>query len=549
MPRAPGPITPVDGGPSDASSWTSTARVVIDAAMGAPRGASAITGSDRRGSRTHQVARALDATAPGRGPACTARSTRTGARGDRCAARCSGVGYRSRSSAWRRSSRTTASRSGRRWSASSTRWRPSRTHFHPAMRRRRGMVERRRQRERATARHRGSARARGVTLRRVIDDIRPMDAGALDGPGGIGPVDRQRVHAASSTTSTSPTRRRGNLLNGAGGRDGGIRLRLPLPGCGCSAPAPARRPRRDARGTSSRATRRRRRAHPRPRSTTPRRRAAGGTDGSTTECYRHADAPSHWLSPDRYGRPPSTGAADLAGLRRPCASRRSRVYDQRSIGSCVAGPRVRGGILAHRGAATRQAPRSHSAGYRARRAMDPRTATPARSSRTASRCCAAALGSPGASSPNRFQRFELHGAASGPRARRPARRVRGAARARSRDGVLGARVRAPVVVGVRVTDQWDRLAGGPSRDPDATSPGSRGLPRGLLARGRSRRVRVRSSWSPWGTTRRRGSRRRGSRSRSAAELHAPRDPPCARGTSFRRRGGPEVRPDPRPAGR
>ena len=175
----PGPVTPVDGGPAvTPSSWTSTARVVITTLRWALPAARAITDLTVAEPGRTQVARALDAAAQATDRLHGAVDAYEARGGDRCAARAAVGGLQvalvgvaqvladngvALGTTLERIVDAVASiadalipacDADAGWSSAGD----------SANARLRAIAE--------------SARARGVTLRRVLDDLRPLDAGA-----------------------------------------------------------------------------------------------------------------------------------------------------------------------------------------------------------------------------------------------------------------------------------------------------------------------------------------------------------------------------------
>ena len=176
----PGPVTPVDGGPAvTPSSWTSTARVVITTLRWALPAARAITDLTVAEPGRTQVARALDAAAQATDRLHDAVDAYEARGGDRCAARAAVGGLQvalvgvaqvladngiALGTTLERIVDAVASiadalipacDADAGWSSAGD----------ASNARLRAIAE--------------GARARGVTLRRVLDDLRPVDAGAL----------------------------------------------------------------------------------------------------------------------------------------------------------------------------------------------------------------------------------------------------------------------------------------------------------------------------------------------------------------------------------
>lgn len=214
--------------------------------------------------------------------------------------------------------------------------------------------------------------------------------------------------------------------------------------------------------------------------------------------------PCGWLSPDRYGRPhrgTRTAPADLAGL--PSAVRLAplpEVYDQYSVGSCVAQALACAvEILAPRGGYAPERPDRTALYYRARRAIgstgDDSGAIIADGIEVLR----------GGWEPERVEPEPFFDASytAPPRDRAPdAPRVVSAEPLAHDLATVCWELACghPVVVGVRVTGQWDRLAGDRLGDPDGDVVGGHAVCLvGYQREGDRVEVRVRNSWSPaWG---------------------------------------------------
>lgn len=176
----PGPVTPVDGGPAvTPSSWTSTARVVITTLRWALPAARAITDLTVAEPGRTQVARALDAAAQATDRLHGAVDAYEARGGDRCAARAAVGGLQVALVGVAQVLADNGVALGTTLERIVDAVASIADALIPACDADAGWAS---AGDGANARLRAiaeGARARGVTLRRVLDDLRPMDAGAL----------------------------------------------------------------------------------------------------------------------------------------------------------------------------------------------------------------------------------------------------------------------------------------------------------------------------------------------------------------------------------
>lgn len=176
----PGPVTPVDGGPAvTPSSWTSTARVVITTLRWALPAARAITDLTVAEPGRTQVARALDAAAQATDRLHGAVDAYEARGGDRCAARAAVGGLQVALIGVAQVLADNGIALGTTLERIVDAVASIADALIPACDADAGWAS---AGDGANARLRAiaeGARARGVTLRRVLDDLRPMDAGAL----------------------------------------------------------------------------------------------------------------------------------------------------------------------------------------------------------------------------------------------------------------------------------------------------------------------------------------------------------------------------------
>ena len=176
----PGPVTPVDGGPAvTPSSWTSTARVVITTLRWALPAARAITDLTVAEPGRTQVARALDAAAQATDRLHGAVDAYEARGGDRCAARAAVGGLQVALVGVAQVLADNGIALGTTLERIVDAVASIADALIPACDADAGWTS---AGDGANARLRAiaeGARARGVTLRRVLDDLRPLDAGAL----------------------------------------------------------------------------------------------------------------------------------------------------------------------------------------------------------------------------------------------------------------------------------------------------------------------------------------------------------------------------------
>lgn len=176
----PGPVTPVDGGPAvTPSSWASTARVVITTLRWALPAVRAITDLTVAEPGRTQVARALDAAAQATDRLHGAVDAYEARGGDRCAARAAVGGLQVALVGVAQVLADNGVALGTTLERIVDAVASIADALIPACDADAGWAS---AGDGANARLRAiaeGARARGVTLRRVLDDLRPMDAGAL----------------------------------------------------------------------------------------------------------------------------------------------------------------------------------------------------------------------------------------------------------------------------------------------------------------------------------------------------------------------------------
>ena len=176
----PGPVTPVDGGPAvTPSSWTATARVVITTLRWALPAARAITDLTVSEPGRTQVARALDAAAQATDRLHGAVDAYEARGGDRCVARAAVGGLQVALVGVAQVLADNGVALGTTLERIVDAVASIADALIPACDADAGWTS---AGDGANARLRAiaeGARARGVTLRRVLDDLRPLDAGAL----------------------------------------------------------------------------------------------------------------------------------------------------------------------------------------------------------------------------------------------------------------------------------------------------------------------------------------------------------------------------------